>query len=185
MMMKTGIALLPLFLSLTAVPHAANAQDPTTLRSRYPGPVTWKVGDRMDYEIDATFIGKIGTMSVEVTQDEGDAVWLKQSSVIASSPDVQEMLVDRASGKVLRYLKNGQEAAYPTDEPTIISQDDESVTVPKGTFESTHVVESTADVSRIEIWSNAQATAIDGMLKTVVGGGGDSIVLTGFTRTSR
>jgi hypothetical protein len=128
-------------------------------------------------------LGKIGTMEKDVTREEGQGVWMKQVTVLTGGKrDQMEFLVNRADGKVLKFLKNGQPADYAEQPLHDISETDESVTVPAGTFQSHHLAGASESGARIEIWKNADATAIDGVIKTTIDAATD-IELTRFSRS--
>ena len=167
-------------LSMASLALAEESADIVSVM-QFVGPVTWRVGDHMEYQISIQFIGKYGTLTSDVTKEEGNAVWLRQHSVLPPKDDVQEMLVNRSDGKVIKYIQNGQEQPYTDNPVQFISQSDESVTVPAGVFHSKHVVGKTIKGTPIDIWQNSEATAIDGMLKTVIAGG-SSIELVRFVR---
>jgi hypothetical protein len=146
--------------------------------------VHWRVGDHMEYQISVTIVGNVGSMVNDVQKEEGDAVWLHQHTILSPDNDAQDFLVRRSDGKVIKYLKNGQESSFDEDPVQAASQDDESVTVPAGTFDCTHVIGKTNRSPNVEVWTNSNATAIDGTIKTVVGGNGlgTTIELTRFSR---
>ena len=138
--------------------------------TRFLGPIDWKVGDRLSYQITFGFLGKIGTIEKEITKEEGAGVWLRQVTLLTDKSDIQEMLVERSSGKVIKYIKNGQEAVYTEEVLLDPAQTHESVTVPAGTFEAVHLTGKTQNGGKIDLWSNPEKTAIDGMIKSTVDG---------------
>jgi hypothetical protein len=142
-------------------------QSPTALNL-----IDWKIGDEQTFSITAMF-GMSGQMVKSVTREEGEAVWFRQAISLMGQNEVMDTLINRADGKVLKMLKNGQEQPLPTDDdkPEIISQDYGPVTVPAGTFQAIHIVAKTKKVSKLELWANPRDTVMEGTLKTVVNTG--------------
>ncbi len=147
--------------------------------------INWKVGDNANYQVSAGSFGKLGTMSQSVTKDEGAALWVKTETKLTIQNDTAEMLLNKADGKVLKYVHNGKEEQLPDDKIEIISQDYADVTVPAGTFKSIHIVAKTAQVPKVEIWANPRDTVMSGMIKQVMNTQGIDIAveLTDFKRT--
>ena len=127
--------------------------------------INWKIGDNMVYDVELGSMGKLGSMTMAASKDEGAAVWVKEEANLMGQNDVTEILINRADGKVLKMIHNGQEQQVPNQDIEIISQDYTSVTVPAGTFKCMHVVAKSKDVSKMEIWANPQATALMGMVQ--------------------
>ncbi len=144
--------------------------------------INWKVGDEMNYNVSLGAFGQIGTMNKSVTKDEGAALWIKQALSLSGMQDTSEILINKADGKILKMIHNGQEQPVPNEEIEIISQDYTNVTVPAGTFDVIHVVAKTKQVKRMEIWSNPVKTVMDGAVKLAVAAQFGEIVmeLTGF-----
>ena len=147
--------------------------------------INWKVGDNANYQVSAGSFGKLGTMSQAVTKDEGAALWVKTDTKLAIQNDTAEMLLNKADGKILKYIHNGKEEALPDDKIEIISQDYADVTVPAGTFKAIHITAKTEKVSKIEIWANPRDTVMSGMIKQTMKTQGIDIAveLTDFKRT--
>lgn len=146
--------------------------------------INWKVGDEAHYNVTvASFIK--GSMDKSVTKEEGNAVWVKQDINIQIQKQVAEMLIDRATAKVLKFLVDGKEQAIPDDKIEIISQDTQEVTVPAGKFDSIHIVAKSQKVSKIEVWANPKETCMEGTLKQIIATGimGDMVMeLASFKR---
>ena len=130
--------------------------------------IDWKVGDKMDYQVLAGGFGKIGTMIKSVTKDEGNALWMRQEMHLMSQNEIIDALIDRANGKILKLIRNGQETQIPDDQIEIISQEFTQVTVPAGTFDALHVIAKTKQISKLEIWANPPQTVMDGSLKQIM-----------------
>lgn len=131
--------------------------------------INWKVGDTQIFSVSAMF-GMTGQMVKSVTKDEGSALWIKQQINLANQNEVVETLLNKADGKVLKMIRNGQEQPLPSDDdkPEIISQDYGPVTVPAGTFQAIHIVAKTKQVKRLELWANPRDTVMEGTLKTMI-----------------
>ncbi|OFZ80968.1 MAG: hypothetical protein A2583_02015 [Bdellovibrionales bacterium RIFOXYD1_FULL_53_11] len=126
--------------------------------------IKWKVGDTMNYNIGMMF-GNVGTMVKSVTKDEGTAIWMRQDMNMMGQKEVVDVLLNKADGKVLKMLRNGQEQQIPDEQIEIISQDYSEVTVPAGKFSCMYVVAKSKSSSKIEVWINPKDTIMDGTLK--------------------
>lgn len=160
-MKKTWLILVTLISAWTA-----NAGEPFVSISNVDplALINWKVGDSADYQITAIF-GKVGTMHKEVTKDEPNGLWITQSTSLAGQEEKVEAMIDKDTGKVLKIVRNGKEETTTNDEPEIISQDYEDVTVPAGTFKSMHIVAKTKQIKKIEAWINNRDIVMDGTIK--------------------
>ena len=130
--------------------------------------INWKVGDNMVYDMELGFFGKLGVMNKSVTKDEGTAIWVTNSADLMGQKQVVEALINKADGKILKLIQNGQEQQIPDDPIEIISQEYTEVTVPAGTFKAMHVVAKSKQVEKIEIWANPTATAMDGAVQQII-----------------
>ncbi len=139
--------------------------------------IHWKVGDTMEYGISLGGNGNLGTMSKSVFKDEGAALWIRQQMKLMTQNENIEILINKADGKVLKLIRNGQEQQIPDDKIEIISQDYTQVTVPAGTFDVLHIVAKTKQVSKIELWANPQAVVMDGVVKQSMATGFGEIVM--------
>ncbi|MBI3544456.1 MAG: hypothetical protein HY075_14385 [Deltaproteobacteria bacterium] len=127
--------------------------------------INWKVGDATDYNVSLGGFGMNGTMRKEATKEEGEAIWIKSELKLPIMQDTQEMLMDRNTGKVLKYLHNGKEENMPDEKVEIVKTAYESVTVPAGTYKCTHVWAKSEQVQDIQIWMNNRDIALDGAAK--------------------
>jgi hypothetical protein len=145
--------------------------------------INWKVGDTMTYAVSLGGMS-LGNSTKSVTKDEGTAIWLKQEVKMMTQNEVIETLINKADGKVLKMLRNGQEQAIPNDPLEIISQDSATITVKAGTFQTIHIVAKTKQISKLEVWVNPRDTAIDGTVKQLVASqfGQIGMELTSFRR---
>ena len=130
--------------------------------------IDWKVGDRMDYKISAQGMPSVGTLVKEVTSDEGEAIWFRQTISLIGRTEVIDILIRKSDAKVLKVVRNGREEQIPDDKPEIISSEYADVTVPAGKFRCLYVIAKTKQVERLESWINPSDTATDGVLKQVM-----------------
>lgn len=130
--------------------------------------INWKVGDSEDYKVDLGGLPINGTMHKEATKEEGNGIWIKQDLDLMIQKDSQEMLMDRNTGKVLKFVHNGKEEEMPSDKIEIISTNNATVTVPAGTFKVMHIVAKSQQVPAIEIWENTRDISLDGTAKTYI-----------------
>jgi len=145
--------------------------------------IDWKVGDTMNYEIKLGGMA-LGTNTKSVTKDEGTAIWMRQEMKLMSQNEVVEALINKADGKLLKLIRNGQEQSIPDNDLEIISQDATEIKVKAGSFKAIHIVAKSKEVERIEIWANPRDSAIDGTIKQMVKSpmGMISFELTAFRR---
>lgn len=130
-------------------------------------PLTWKVGDLSEFNVSAGAFGS-GKMTKTVTEDTGTAFWVVQEMNIPSHQEKLEKLYNKADGQVLKVIRNGTEQNPADSAIEISSQENVRIQVPAGTFDSLHIVGKSQKVSKIELWSNPGATAIDGTLKLIM-----------------
>ncbi|MBI3557581.1 MAG: hypothetical protein HY074_15075 [Deltaproteobacteria bacterium] len=126
--------------------------------------INWKVGDMQDSKVSLS-LGMEGTMHKEATKEEGNGIWIKNVLTLPIQSDTQELLIDRTSGKTLKYVHNGKEEQMPESNIEIIGTKNETITVPAGTFKVTHVSAKSKDVQAIEIWMNPRDISLDGAAK--------------------
>ena len=130
--------------------------------------INWPVGERAVYDIKAAF-GNLGMMTKWTDREEGNAVWVI-AEVTGQMQQKQEILMDRATGQCMKMISNGSEAACPgAGDMEIISQDEQSVTVPAGTFDTIHItlkVNNQPQVKQIEVWMNPRDIVMEGLAKT-------------------
>lgn len=107
-----------------------------------PQNLDWKVGDFQDRQIKKSGLN-VGTLQSIVTKNEGAAFWLWNELKIVFQPkEIIETLIERKTGRILRYIVNGKEQSPPemTDNCVKISQVTEQIKVPAGTYNSIRVV---------------------------------------------
>jgi hypothetical protein len=138
----------------------------TALASIHPADlINWKVGDTNTYSVTIGSFGALGSMVNSVTKDEGTAIWLHEELNLMVQKQTVDTLINKADGKVLKILVNGQEQQIPDNDIEIISQDYTEITVKAGTFKVIHVVAKSSQVDHIEIWANPRDIPIDGAAK--------------------
>lgn len=130
--------------------------------------INWKVGDTASFNVLAGSFGNIGTMVKSVTKDEGTAIWLLQDMNLMVQKQKAEALINKADGKLLKLIVNGQEQQIPNDPIEVISQDYADVTVPAGTFKAIHVIAKSKQASKIEVWMNPRDTVMEGTIKQIM-----------------
>ncbi len=143
----------------------------------------WKVGDSTDYKVTVS-MGITGTMHKEVTKDEGNSLWFSQQLNLVIGKDNSEVQIEKATGKILKIIRNGQEEKIPDSELEIIETKNDVVTVPAGKFKVLYVHARTKDVPKIELWANQREIAMDGAAKTAIDQGNLKLTmeLTKFTK---
>lgn len=138
--------------------------------------INWRIGDYQDLNLSLQGM-PLGTMHKEAMSEEGNALWLKQSlSGGMIGNQVVEILLDRATGKVLKMKQNGKEQAPPNDPIEIIDQETATITVPAGTFETIHI-RAKSSQGPIELWANPQAITLDGTAKMTMTANGMPIAM--------
>lgn len=129
--------------------------------------LTWKVGDISEYKVSASMGGN-GTMVKTVTKDEGTAIWVHSDMKTSGRNDLIDKLYDKATGNVLKVIRNGAEQNPEDSKVQVISQTEETIKVPAGTYKVNHIVGKTAKSPKIEMWVNTADTAIDGVVKMIM-----------------
>jgi len=131
--------------------------------------INWKVGETADYSISVMQGMLTGTSHkfADKEDNNGSAIWIEEDVSLMGQQQTVRMLINRADGKTLKLVQNGQDAAIPTDAPVISSQDYASITVAAGTFKCIHV-KGTEQGKAFEIWANPVDTVMDGAVKTVM-----------------
>ena len=129
--------------------------------------IDWRVGERSEYKMKAV-IGNLGDLMKRVDREEGNAIWLI-SEMTGQQAQKVEAKLDRATGQILDYIVNGQRETPPDNGFELISQDEQTITVPAGTFRTIHVVAkmNSGQVSKVEVWVNPREIVMDGNAKTI------------------
>ena len=160
-MMKIGIHLISLLLCTTAFgfdfvdfiymnPSSMMERELPDLKN-----LNWQVGEYQERTIKKGAFG-VGSLKSWVDREEGDAFWLLNDlNIIFQGNKRVEALIERATGKILRYIEDGQEKS-PPDVSQLETCEDlgesyETVNVPAGKFESTRTVLK-CDDNYVAIW---------------------------------
>ena len=139
--------------------------------------INWKVGDSADMDVSLGGFGMNGTMHKEAFKEEGSGIWLRQQLSLPIMNDTSEVLYDRNTGKVLKYIHNGKEENIPDSKIEVVSEKAETVTVPAGTFKTLHIVAKSKDVKSIDVWMNNRDISLDGTAKMVMDQGQMTITM--------
>lgn len=123
--------------------------------------INWKVGEYQEYAL-SSMIGNMGDVKKNVASEEGNAIWIVNNVNAMGQQQKAEILLDRATGKILKYKENGQEKAVPDDKLEVIDQDSTTITVPAGTFEVIHITAKSEKAKKIEVWANPRDITMDG-----------------------
>jgi len=184
-MKKLTLSMVAGLLALAGTAHAYTAEDlareiALSHVGHSQGPlanvINWKLGEYQDLKL--TMQGMpLGNMNKIAASEEGNAVWLKQSmSGGMIGNQVVEVLLDRATGKVLKMRQNGREQAPPNEQIEIIDQETATITVPAGTFETIHI-RAKSSQGPLELWANPQAITLDGTAKMTIQAQGMPVVM--------
>ncbi len=146
--------------------------------------LNWNVGDKANYNVNMGFIS--GTMVMSVASVTDTEIWMNQDLDLGfMGKQKVETLLDRNTGAVKKMIVNGKEEQVPSQDIEVVSTNQESITVPAGTFDSMHVVlREKGKTDEIHMWANPVAIPISGLLKQVAPGpmGQVTIECTSFSR---
>jgi hypothetical protein len=140
----------------------------------------WKVGDNTFHQFMYKAM-ELATMEWTVFKDEGTSIWVRH---IWTNPDGTkdrvEELVDKETGKTLKYIRNGKEEEVPAEGNPIkvISSKDTTVTVPAGTFAAKLMVTESDELGVADTWQNEQEIPLSGVLKVVFYKGANRLKIT-------
>lgn len=119
--------------------------------------IQWKVGDFQERRIKKGAINA-GTLNSSVDREEGEAVWLiNELKIMFKKKQLIEALIEKKTGKILRYIVDGEEKDPPEAEELedceLLSEIKEKVKVPAGTFATTRSIIK-CDEDTVAIWAN-------------------------------
>jgi len=145
--------------------------------------IDWNVGDHAEYDIDMGIVQ--GTMGMVIREQVNTNFWINQSLALGSAGDhLVEMLINPDTGEMLELIVDGEPKEISEEtEVEIISTTDENVTVPAGTFMTTHVVVKEVSSGKMsDSWVNSTEIPVFGLVKSVQPGqyGKVKVNLTGF-----
>ena len=127
--------------------------------------IDWKVGDSQSYKVVLSGFGMEGTMQKDAIKEEGNGIWIRQELKLPIMNDKSEILFDRDTGEILKYIHNGKEEAAPKGDLEVISTKQSTIQVPAGKFKVLHVMAKSKDVQDIQVWMNPTEIALDGAAK--------------------
>lgn len=147
--------------------------------------LNWKVNDSCDYNLKGGIMN--GTLHMFVREEAAQGYWVQQDVDLGFlGKQKVEALYDKGNGQVLELRVNGEKQDIPSQEDMeIVESRRESVTVPKGTFDSIYLkMRDKKKNDETQLWVNPTLIPIAGMLKTVQGSqmGDISIELTNFLK---
>jgi hypothetical protein len=128
----------------------------------------WHVNDKATYKLDGGFIQ--GTIASFVREDGGTFFWLQQDADLGFMGKQKiEVQMNKADGKVLKILANGQEQQIPDASDQELGQmKEDHIKVPAGEFDCIYVqIKSKKDGSITEAWINPKLIPITGALKQI------------------
>ncbi|MEM7647346.1 MAG: hypothetical protein AAF203_10585 [Pseudomonadota bacterium] len=130
--------------------------------------ITWEVGEYQRRNILGKFV-RVGKVYSVIDREEGNGFWIKNDLEIITKPkEVHEALIDRATGEILKYVVDGVEKPVPNtsvaDECDTLSEVQEMVTVPAGTFDTKRTVNRCPD-DTYALWVNDQDVNMGGHIK--------------------
>ena len=133
--------------------------------------VDWKVGEFQKRRI----VGKVftvGSVYTFVEKEEGDAIWVKSElDIISQDKQIHEILMDRKSGEILKYIVDGEEKEAPdlgqSEDCEMIEQKTETIRVPAGQFKSTLTVNRCPD-DTYAFWVNDKDVNMGGQIKQAI-----------------
>lgn len=126
----------------------------------------WKVGDKASYKLTIGFIN--GTIDSFVREDVGDALWMQQDANLGFlGKQKVEVLFNKADGRVLKMLVNGEEQQPPAaGDIEVIEMKEDKVHVPAGDFDCIYVKVKDKKSGQVqEAWVNPKAVPMSGTLK--------------------
>lgn len=100
--------------------------------------IKWRIGDFQNREL---FRGNLrgGTLKTWIDREEGRAVWiLSELKIVFQRKQFIEILLDRRTGEILKYIVDGKEEEPPSvadlDDCKALQQAKVRITVPAGEF---------------------------------------------------
>ena len=102
---------------------------------------------------------------MSVTAVTTTTVTIADAINIAGQSENAVEVIDLQTGKVISVTVNGQAQTVPDQTVKVISQVEESVTVPAGTFDSIHLVVQDAQSNQSDIWANPNLIPVGGTIK--------------------
>lgn len=134
--------------------------------------INWKVGEFQEYNMEAMGGLPMGNMKKFVASEQGNAIWVRQdmSGGMVGNQNA-EILIDRATAKILEMRQNGKKVDVPNDPIELIDQESTRITVPAGTFDVIHITAKSKQAKKIEVWANPRDITMDGGAQMFVDSG--------------
>ena len=146
--------------------------------------LAWKVGDTNNYKLNmGGFIN--GTMKMYVRDINSDGIWMNQDVDMMIQKSKIEVLLNPATGEVIKMIVDGKEQAAPKNDSDIVEQKEATVTVPAGTFKTIYLkLKDNANGQTSEMWVNPRDIPLSGMAKSLADSqlGKVTIELTSFDK---
>jgi hypothetical protein len=131
--------------------------------------LNWHVGDTTNYNLNmGGFIN--GTMKMYVREITADGIWMNQDVDVVIQKSKIEVLLNSATGEVIKMIVDGKEQAAPAaGDSEIVDQKEATVIVPAGTFKAVYLkMKDNANNGALsEVWVNPRDIPLSGMLKTI------------------
>lgn len=136
-----------------------------------PENIDWKVGEYQDRQVLKSGI-KGATVKSWIDREEGNGFWMiNDLKVILKSKERHEILIERKSGKAIRYIVDGKEKTPPDLKKSADCEDvavsAEKVKVPAGTFNSIRTQVQCTEEGYVS-WVATQKMSMGGMLKQFI-----------------
>jgi hypothetical protein len=138
------------------------------LQAKFANQINWQVGDYHKLQVQFLLPGE-GTKEVTKDEPSQNGVWYTQEISLLGQKQKTEALIDRATGKTLKLIVNGQEQdPNQGGDIEIVEQSETTITVPAGTFDCFYIkanVKAQGQTTQAELWINPINVNIDGTLK--------------------
>lgn len=130
--------------------------------------LNWKVNDSADYTMKGGMLN--GTIHMFVREETSQGFWMQQDVDLGfMGKQKVEVHYDKNNGQPLEVLINGEKQQLPSqDDMEVVESRRESVTVPKGTFDSIYLkLRDKKKNQDSQLWVNPSQVPLAGMLKTI------------------
>lgn len=130
--------------------------------------LNWHVGDTNNYSLNmGGFLN--GTMKMYVRDIAADGIWMVQDVDLTIQKSKIEILLNPATGEVIKMIVDGKEQAPPKNDTEIVEQKEATVTVPAGTFKVIYLkMKDNSQNGQIsEAWINPREIPLIGLAKSL------------------
>lgn len=142
-------------------------QTALTVQAHMRAGLNWHVGDKASYNIDLGGFIK-GTSNNFVREDTGTGYWMVQDMDLMIQKQKAEILINKSTGQIEKFLVNGQEQSIPKSDTEIVEMKESHVTVPAGSFDCIYAkIRDKSENKITEAWINPQVVPMNGMLKAL------------------